>query len=496
MGTERTTKYVLSVALCVGVLGSHVWASGSFLEDFSDGDIQDASPVTWRWDASMGECVVTPEGLQVTPTWPGPNPGAELYVFAQDAYGRDVHYTGNVTVRARVKVPESTEGFGSNAFVCLRTGDAAGGGYLLGINRLYFHIQRLDGYSPSDWYSPWQWDSKMNGRFDPAQDVMIQFDVIDLTDATGNRTTSRLEGRWWLPGQEMPAQPQVVATDAKFDAGGIAIGNVYLDGLNSGVSFRWVEVIGTQIEIVPIVDFNGDGTVDMKDLLKLIEAWGQNEPAVDIVPDGVVDKKDLEVLMDHWQQDVNDPTLLAHWAFDEAQGDLACDSTGLYDAALVGGPGWDPQGGQVDGALRLDGLNDCAVAPFVVNPAEGPFSVFARVKGGAPGQIVLSQIGGANWLMASTSDGALVTELKSTRGGSLSSQTVVTDGNWHRVGFSWDGSRRRLYVDDVLVVEDAQTGLAACYGGLQIGCGKNRTPGTFWSGLIDDVRIYNRAVKP
>ena len=51
-------------------------------------------------------------------------------------------------------------------------------------------------------------------------------------------------------------------------------------------------------------------------------------------------------------------------------------------------------------------------------------------------------------------------------------------------------------MDDVLVAEDAQTGLTACYGGLQIGCGENMTPGTFWSGLIDDVRIYNRAVKP
>jgi hypothetical protein len=29
-----------------------------------------------------------------------------------------------------------------------------------------------------------------------------------------------------------------------------------------------------------------------------------------------------------------------------------------------------------------------------------------------------------------------------------------------------------------------------------IGCGATRTPETFWSGLIDDVRIYNRAVKP
>jgi hypothetical protein len=31
---------------------------------------------------------------------------------------------------------------------------------------------------------------------------------------------------------------------------------------------------------------------------------------------------------------------------------------------------------------------------------------------------------------------------------------------------------------------------------LYIGAGASLTPGTFWSGLIDDVRIYDRAVKP
>ena len=41
----------------------------------------------------------------------------------------------------------------------------------------------------------------MNGRFDPEQDVIIQLDVIDITNAAGNRTSIRLEGRWWLPGQ-------------------------------------------------------------------------------------------------------------------------------------------------------------------------------------------------------------------------------------------------------------------------------------------------------
>lgn len=78
----------------------------------------------------------------------------------------------------------------------------------------------------------------------------------------------------------------------------------------------------------------------------------------------------------------------------------------------------------------------------------------------------------------------------------LISATVVTDGDWHRVGFTWDGSGRRLYVDDVCVAEDTQAELAASFGGILIGCGGTMAPDSFFTGLIDDVRLYNRPVHP
>ena len=78
----------------------------------------------------------------------------------------------------------------------------------------------------------------------------------------------------------------------------------------------------------------------------------------------------------------------------------------------------------------------------------------------------------------------------------LLSQTIVTNGNWHRVGVTWDGKNRILYVDDVEVARDTQASLAASQGGLYIGAGKNLEAGSFWSGLIDDVRIYDRAITP
>jgi len=76
------------------------------------------------------------------------------------------------------------------------------------------------------------------------------------------------------------------------------------------------------------------------------------------------------------------------------------------------------------------------------------------------------------------------------------SDFVITDGNWHRIGFVWNGSQRMLYVDDVEVAKDTQSGLETSEGGLYIGAGKTLDAASFFSGLIDDVRIYNRAVTP
>jgi len=257
-----------------------------------------------------------------------------------------------------------------------------------------------------------------------------------------------------------------------------------------------------QAPIVPIVDFSGDGRVDITDLLRLIEHWGQNEPSVDIAPppfgDGMVDAQDLEVLMSYWQQEVNDPRLAASWRLDETEGVVAADRVGENDGTLHGSPLWQPEGGKTGGALLLDGVDDYVSTAFVLDPAAGSFSVFAWIKGGAPGQVILSQEKGANWLMAAAPDGALKTDLKSggRQGKSLGCQTIITDGNWHCVGLSWDTSNRILYVDDVEIARDTQAGLGASAGGLYIGAGNTLAPGTFWSGLIDDVRVYDRAVKP
>jgi hypothetical protein len=60
----------------------------------------------------------------------------------------------------------------------------------------------------------------------------------------------------------------------------------------------------------------------------------------------------------------------------------------------------------------------------------------------------------------------------------------------------WDGSERILYFDDEEAARDVQSSLASATGDLHIGAGRNLEQGSFFSGMVDDVRIYNHAVNP
>ena len=191
--------------------------------------------------------------------------------------------------------------------------------------------------------------------------------------------------------------------------------------------------------------------------------------------------------------------LVAHWKFDETEGAIAHDSVGGNDGTAHGEPIWRPAGGKVGGALELDGIGDYVSAGPVLNPANGPFSVFAWIKGGAPGQNVISQADAAGqiWLGTAPQSGALMTGLVPPPAGRtitqpLVSEFAITDGAWHHVGFTWDGSLRRLHVDGQEVAADAGAvpPLKSSGGGLNIGVGTDLDQGTFWAGLIDDVRVY------
>jgi len=293
-----------------------------------------------------------------------------------------------------------------------------------------------------------------------------------------------------------------------------SVGSISSFGEDAAGNLYIVDLGGEVFKIVCIStrsgDFDGDCDVDLADFSIIASAWltspgdGLWNRLADISnpSDDIVDMLDLDAFSEDWLSDFR---LAAHWKLDETEGIVARDSAGDSDGILRGDPLWQPSGGKIRGALEFDGIDDYISTPFVLDPADGPFSVYAWVKGDAPGQAIVSQTNGSGetWLAAESLSGRLLTDLVPPPAGRflpspLASESVITDGRWHHIGLVWDGSLRHLYVDETEVARDDSplNSLASSQGGLYIGAGEDLDLAGFWSGFVDEIRIYDQAVAP
>jgi lysophospholipase L1-like esterase len=252
-------------------------------------------------------------------------------------------------------------------------------------------------------------------------------------------------------------------------------------------------------------EFDHDGVVNFVDFARLALVWRQNELSFDVAPvpngDSLIDNRDLGGLARFWMRY---PGIVAHWKFDEAEGEVAHDSLGRLSGTVRGSPAWQPGEGRIGGAISFDGVDDYISADAPLNPGAGPFTVFVWVKGGRPGQVILSQsnkVGsGEVWLGTDAATGAVMTRL--TDGSRitqpLASNAVITDGAWHNLRLVWDGSGRHLYMDGKEVAADKRklNALKSSDADFHIAAGKDLEAGSFWGGLIDDLRVYGRALTP
>jgi len=284
-------------------------------------------------------------------------------------------------------------------------------------------------------------------------------------------------------------------------------GSLFADGIHpnaSGARIMAQTILPYLTSMRFVRDLNHDGVVNGLDFAALAARWLESDSALDIAPpagDGVITVLDIMELCTYWMAY---PGLVTHWQLDETAGDVAADRLGHFDGTLQGSPVWQPYADASGGALELDGIDDFVSAGTVLKPSDGPLTVFVWVKGGGPGQVILSQSNeagqGVLWLGTDATTGALRTELtdngRFTR--PLISSASVTDGAWHGLRLVWDGSHRHLYVDDQEVAVDTRTlgPLASSKLGFCLGAGGGFKPGTFWSGLVDDVRFYNRDLVP
>ena len=90
-----------------------------------------------------------------------------------------------------------------------------------------------------------------------------------------------------------------------------------------------------------------------------------------------------------------------------------------------------------------------------------------------------------------------VNPVASTTDRGVRGPTAIPLNTWTHLATTYDGANLRYYVNGVLVGTTAGTGtINAANGALRIG-GNNSAPlgqGEWFKGLIDEVRIYNRAL--
>jgi len=184
--------------------------------------------------------------------------------------------------------------------------------------------------------------------------------------------------------------------------------------------------------------------------------------------------------------------------------ETTADSSGNGNTAtLYNCPTWQP-GGQIEGALEFDGVNDYL---WVGNSSSlqlsSALTIAAWIKGDGWGTgsdvdtiARKGEVTPVNYQLA-IADGKVSLMLDDIdSGGGLRGNTLLSTVQWYHVAAAWDGSAVRIYVNGILD-NDPPESRAGTIGTdmrpLYIG---GRDGADFFDGIIDDVRIYNRALDP
>jgi hypothetical protein len=179
------------------------------------------------------------------------------------------------------------------------------------------------------------------------------------------------------------------------------------------------------------------------------------------------------------------------WRFNNNAND---DSGNSLNATLNGSPSYTTDAREGSHALSLNGSTQYAT---IGNPSTLPSGTSART---ISAWAKTTTISGAHWIMsygtASTGQAMYIGQNgTSLVGGGFSDDISVTSywatNTWHHICLTYDGTTARLYADGVEVANAAKTWNLALF---RTNFGRGINNNQYWSGTIDDVRIYNTAL--
>jgi Concanavalin A-like lectin/glucanases superfamily/Galactose oxidase-like, Early set domain/Glyoxal oxidase N-terminus/Purple acid Phosphatase, N-terminal domain len=194
------------------------------------------------------------------------------------------------------------------------------------------------------------------------------------------------------------------------------------------------------------------------------------------------------------------PGLVSHWTLDEGSGLTAADASGNgHTGTLVNGPTWTTAG-RLGGALSFDGVNDYVEIPN--SPALGSPSTItlaAWINPRDPGnpnvaQMIVGKYSGAAggpYMLRINGAGRLRFRAGGTQ---VTTGPVLSSPNtWYHVAGTYNGSQLVIYLNGAVVLSQAWSG-SEPDNGVNPTLGRNLDGGAPFNGLLDDVRLYNRAL--
>ena len=196
--------------------------------------------------------------------------------------------------------------------------------------------------------------------------------------------------------------------------------------------------------------------------------------------------------------------LIGHWKLDETSGTTAADSSGNgYDGILTNMAGDEWCAGQVGGALQFDGYNDYVNlgTSSALAPSSITVSLWAKRDGSGDSNAWQDLAGRQDWgdgegyvMYYNESNSRIYWRVIGNGGYDDVYASVADSTEWHLYTGTFSGSTSRLYVDGVLQDTDYSADMDSSSSGLAIGDDAAGNGSGEFDGIIDDVRIYNRAL--
>jgi hypothetical protein len=192
------------------------------------------------------------------------------------------------------------------------------------------------------------------------------------------------------------------------------------------------------------------------------------------------------------------PGLVAAYGFEEGSGATVTDQSGNGNTGTISGATWTTAG-RFGNALSFDGVNDWVTvndAPSLDLTTGMTLEawLYPTAGGGWRTAVMKEQSGHLAYALdASSSTNQPRGEVFTTSDFGAVGPAALPLNTWTHLATTYDGATLRLYVNSALVSSTAVSGTIVT-SGQPLRIGGNAVWGEYFAGLIDEIRIYNRAL--